>query len=308
MILIITHKEDFTADFIIKKLNDRGINYYRLNCEDVDKETYSFENNKNFNFNINGINSFDSVWFRRPKLPDLKNVNEAEKLYLLNDYDTLLDNIYQVIDSKRWLSHPKYVYEAENKILQLKIAQNIGFKIPDTIITNNHKKLSDFIIKHQNNVIIKPIRQGRFLQNEGFKTIFTNKIDNDKIKSLKDFDLTPSIFQEYVSKEYEIRVTVVANKVFSAKVNSQLKDETKIDWRKEKIPFEIYDLPKSICDKCIEITKHLNLSFGAIDIIKNKNGDYIFLEINPNGQWVWLEMDAGLNISNEIIKFLTSEL
>ena len=61
MILIITHKEDFTADFIIKKLNDNGINYYRLNCEDIDKETYSFENNEDFTFNINGIKSFDSV-------------------------------------------------------------------------------------------------------------------------------------------------------------------------------------------------------------------------------------------------------
>lgn len=308
MILIITHKEDFTADFIIEKLNDSGVNYYRLNCEDIDNETYSFENDEYFTFNTNGTKSFDSVWFRRPKLPDLKNISGAEKLYLLNDYDTLLDNIYQVIDSKRWLSHPKFVYRAENKILQLKIAQKIGFKIPDTIITNNHNKLREFILKHHNNVIIKPIRQGRFIHREGFKTIFTNKIDIEKIKLLTDFDLTPSIFQEYVSKEYEVRVTVVENKVFSAKVNSQLKNETKIDWRKEKIPFEKYDLPKSIGDKCIELTKHLNLSFGAIDLIKNKKGDYIFLEINPNGQWVWLEMDAGISISDEIIKFLTSEL
>ena len=93
MILIITHKEDFTADFIIEKLNNSSINYYRLNCEDIDKETYSFQNNEDFSFNINGIKSFDSVWFRRPKLPDLKNVSESEKLYLLNDYDTLFDNI-----------------------------------------------------------------------------------------------------------------------------------------------------------------------------------------------------------------------
>jgi glutathione synthase/RimK-type ligase-like ATP-grasp enzyme len=308
MILIITHKEDFTADFIIEKLNSRGISYFRLNCEDIDKETYCFENTKQFSFDINGITSFDSVWFRRPKLPELEANNEAEKLYLLNDYDSLLENIYLLIDSKKWLSHPKDVYQAENKLLQLKIAQNIGFLIPDTLITNSHKKLEQFIATHQNDVIIKPIRQGRILQKEGFKTIFTNKIDDAKIKSINEFDLTPSIFQEYISKEYEIRVTVVGNKVFSAKVNSQSTDETKIDWRKEKIPFEKYDLPKSVSNKCVEITKTLNLSFGAIDLIKNQQGDYVFLEINPNGQWAWLETEAELKISDEIINFLTTTI
>ena len=306
MILIITHKEDFTADFIIEKLNSRKISYFRLNCEDIDKESYSFENCEKFDFDINGITSFDSVWFRRPKLPELKAENEAEKLYLMNDYDSLLDNIYLLINSKKWLSHPKNVYHAENKLLQLKIAQEIGFQIPDTLITNSHKKLTKFFVTHKNNVIIKPIRQGRILQKEGFKTIFTNKIDEEKIKTINEFDLTPSIFQEYISKEYEIRVTVVDDKVFSAKVNSQATDETKIDWRKEKIPFVKYLLPKSISDKCVEITKKLNLSFGAIDLIKNKKGEYVFLEINPNGQWAWLETEAELKISDEIISFLTT--
>lgn len=305
MILIITHKEDFTADFVIEKLNKRNIKYFRLNCEDIHREAYNFVNENDFHFSINDIDSFTSVWFRRTKLPEIDCHNEAEKLYLLSDYETLFDNIYNLINTEKWLSNPKHIYNAENKILQLRIAKSIGFLIPETIITNSHKKLNKFSEKFQNNIIIKPIRQGRIKHEEGFKTIFTNKISLDQIKKINEFDLTPCIFQKYVNKEYEIRVTVVGEKVFSAKINSQISNDTKIDWRKEKMPFEKYDLPKDIQDKCILITKKLQLSFGAIDIIKSTKGEYVFLEINPNGQWAWLETDLGLKISDEIINYLT---
>ncbi|WP_109435647.1 MvdC/MvdD family ATP grasp protein [Aquimarina sp. AU119] len=306
MILIITHKEDFTADYVIEKLNKKGIEYFRLNCEDIDKYNYQFRNSNSFNFIINNIRSFDSVWFRRSKLPDIQTNNEAEKLFLLSDYESLFDNIYYLIDSKKWLSHPRYVYAAENKILQLNTAKSIGFKIPDTLISNNKLEFKTFASANNNSIIIKPIRQGRIKEKNGFKSIFTNKVGLDKIQRVENFDLTPCIFQEYIEKEYEIRVTVVDKKVFSAKVDSQINEETKVDWRKKKIPFEKYLLPPAIVKKCITITESLNLSFGAIDLIKTIDGEYVFLEINPNGQWAWLEMEADLKISDEIINYLTT--
>lgn len=304
MILIITHKEDYTADFVIDKLNKQGIRYYRFNCEDIDNEKYLFENQNGFSFDINKINSFYSVWFRRTKLPELEIKNQAEKLYLLGDYDALLENLYFLLNTKKWLSNPQYVYQAENKLYQLKIAQQIGFNIPDTLITNQHSLLKSFIEKHKQNVIVKPLKQGRIKQGKGFKTIFTNKLNSKMIEDLETYSLTPCIFQEYIEKEYELRITVVGEKVFAAKVDSQMHEETKIDWRKHKTPFQQYNLPKEISHKCVEITHKLNLSFGAIDIIKNKDGKYIFLEINPNGQWAWLDMETGLNISDEIINYL----
>lgn len=305
MILIITHKDDFTADFVIDKLNKRGINYYRFNCEDIDKENYLFEKQNKFQFQIDNLNSFNSVWFRRTKLPNLQIKNDAEKFYLLGEYDALLSNLYSQLNTKRWLSHPNNVYQAENKIFQLQAAQKIGFSIPDTIITNQHSVLKEFIAKHNQNVIVKPLSQGRIKQHSGIKTIYTNKISIDIINNLDNYSLTPSIYQEYIEKEYELRITVVNEKIFAAKVDSQKFDETKTDWRKQKIPFEKYPLPDPVSKKCITLLQKLNLSFGAIDMIKNHKGEYVFLEINPNGQWAWLDMEAGLNISDEIINYLT---
>lgn len=305
MILIITHKEDFTADFVIDKLNKQGIKYYRFNCEDIDKENYLFSNQNKFAFQFNNLNSFYSVWFRRTKLPQLDIKDEAEKLYLLGEYDSLLNNLFLQLRTKKWLSNPTNVYQAENKIFQLHIAQEIGFVIPDTIITNQHSVLKEFLTKHNNNVIVKPLSQGRITSENELKLIYTNKIKTDIIEKIDSYSLTPSIFQEQIEKKYELRITVVNEKVFAAKVDSQKLEGTKTDWRKEKNSFEKYLLPNDIEKKCVELVQKLNLSFGAIDIIKDSKGKYIFLEINPNGQWAWLDMEAGLNISDEIIKYLT---
>ncbi|WP_345005774.1 hypothetical protein [Snuella lapsa] len=114
-----------------------------------------------------------------------------------------------------------------------------------------------------------------------------------------------NIFQNEISKEYELRVTVVNGKIFAAKIDSQSNDNTKLDWRKGRLKFSRYRLPQHIEEMCLRITSKLNLNFGAIDLIKTKN-NYVFLEINPNGQWVWIENDTGLNISDEIINFLTN--
>jgi len=110
MILIITHKEDFTADFVIDRLNKQGIQYYRLNCEDLDKIGYRFGKENGFEFILDKADKITSVWFRRTKLPELKITDDAERLYVLGEYDALLENIYMVLKKKKWLSHPTHVY------------------------------------------------------------------------------------------------------------------------------------------------------------------------------------------------------
>ena len=302
--MIITHKDDYTVDFVVNKLNARSIPFYRLNCEEIHKVDFKFDGEEGGDFQIKGIASIKSIWFRRTKLPLIEGVSHSEKMYLLGEYDALLDNIYQLLRDRIWLSHPDNVYRAENKLYQLKIARKIGFNLPDTIVSNQHEVIKNFIRKHKNNVIIKPLNQGRIITEDGVKTIFTNKMSNEVISNLDNYDLTPSIIQENIEKEYELRVTIVNQTIWAAKVDSQFYDENKVDWRKKKIPFEKYSLPKEIENLIHQLIKVLNLNFCAIDFIKYTKGKYVFLEINPNGQWAWLESEIGLPISDEIINFL----
>jgi glutathione synthase/RimK-type ligase-like ATP-grasp enzyme len=305
VILIITHKEDFTVDFVIEKLNRQEIPYYRLNCEDIYTKPITSKSNSNFFFDIHGLTDFHSVWFRRTKIPDIESVTDEEKLFLLQDFNSFFDNLFQLINTKKWLSLPQNAYRAENKLLQLQTAEKLGFKLPNTLVSNDYSILEQFLLDNNNDVIIKPIRQGRIKTSDGFETIFTNRLNQTQIQNLRSFELTPCIFQEYIDKEYEIRVTIVGEKVFAAKIDSQSSNETKVDWRRVKSKFEKYLLPIDISSMCKGIVKDLGLSFGAIDLIKNKQGEYVFLEINPNGQWAWLEIENELKISDAIINFLT---
>lgn len=305
MILIISHKTDFTADFVINKLNQRNIGYKRLNCEDLFSQSFKLSLNNNFEYLILGEENYKSIWFRRTKLPQIDDLVQEEKLYILNETESLFKNLFTTLPGK-WLSKPNFVYEAENKILQLKIAQEIGFNIPNTIVTNSRKEVVEFYKLNNENIIVKPISHTRIEYKDSLSFIFTNHISKKQIEEIDNYEINPCIFQENIPKEYEIRVTVVGEKVFAAAVYSQMDEETKIDWRKKKLKFVHTQLPPRISQLCVQLVKKLNLEFGAIDLIKNTKGDFIFLEINPNGQWAWIESQTDLKISEAIIDFLIS--
>lgn len=306
MILIITNKDDYTADFVISLLNKKNIQYLRYNTEEIIKRNdinVKLDSNS-ISTEISEIKKFKSVWFRRIKYPEFERIeNNFYKAYAIEELEFFLKNLWEVLDSK-WLSIPHFTYRAESKLLQLKKAISLNFKIPKTIVTSNSVKIKNFYEENGQNIIIKPLYENRFFDGNNEWLLYTNLVTNERIKSLDRSLPLPSIYQENISKKLEIRVTVVNNKVFSASVDSQSNEKTRIDWRREKIKFVTHVLPKDIERKCVDLVKSLNLSFGAIDLILNQKNEYVFIEINPNGQWAWIEFDTGLKISEELINYL----
>lgn len=303
MILIITHREDYTADFVINKLNEQQKSYFRLNCEDF--STYEFKIDSKLNFSINGIENFNSIWFRRTKLPDYENYPIEQQEFLLNEFDSFLKNLFSILNTKKWLSNPFNVYFAENKLLQLKKAKTIGFKIPKTLITISKNELKKFYFENQGKIIIKPFWNSKIQVEGRTKLLFTNLVSQTDIDNIDNLEISPSIFQEYIDKKKEYRITIIDKELFVASVDSQVNSKTKIDWRRDNLTFKKDILPNNIEIKCFELLKILGLKFGAIDLIQDKNDNFIFLEINPNGQWVWIETDTNLQISNSLINYLT---
>lgn len=307
MILIITHKTDYTADFVINKLNQKGIDYYRLNCEDVFlKNNISIEFNDEVITQIGENQNFNSAWFRRVKFPDLKEYENDVKEFCYRELDSFFKNLWCVVKTDRWLSKPDNVYNAENKLLQLKKAKEIGLNIPETIVTGNAKRIKEFYDLHGQNIIVKPIHENRVISAGFQRYIFTNKLQEVDFNKIEDRIPLPSLFQKYVTKHIEYRVTVVNEDVFVASVDSQSDEETKIDWRKKKLKFKSAHLPSNLKNQCVELTRSLGISFGAIDLIEDPEGNFHFLEINPNGQWAWVEMDTGLPISESIVEYLSN--
>ena len=186
------------------------------------------------------------------------------------------------------------------------MAKEIGFKTPQGIVTNSPDNFSHFLGRHKNDCIIKPIFSGQIGWPEMHSVVFTSMLKT--MPGAAQIETCPSYLQERIEKKYDVRVTVVGTELFAARIDSQADTETQTDWRVgEKIlRHEKIALPEQQADKCRELLRCLNLQFGAIDFIETAEGEFIFLEINPNGQWAWIETQTGMPISMAIAKQLTS--
>ena len=124
---------------------------------------------------------------------------------------------------------------------------------------------------------------------------------------MEDIVCAPGIFQEYVPKRVETRITIVGDEVFASEIDSQSNPATIHDWRRDfaNTRYRTHELPVAVAKKCLDFVRMLNLKFGALDFVIRPDGAYVFLEINPNGQWLWIENLTGLPIGNAIATLLT---
>lgn len=314
MILLITNRNDITTDLIVNELNKRGKIYYRFNTEelgfsinlslDFNKKKYILvDTNKKAEINLEDIKS---VYYRRPELPDSDDLRNGEKQFWLNEVFYTLEGLYKILNDKFWISPVFAIREAENKIHQLILAQKIGFKIPPSIITNIPNDADKFI-RQYDECIIKPIKVGLIQDDNNTKVIFTNLLEQKHIEDLNRIVNCPTYFQQNILKRADIRVTVVGNRLFAAQIDSQSFEHTKIDWRKGEninLKYSLINLSNDLKQKCIQLTQRLKLNFGAIDFILDDSGELVFLEINPNGQWGWIEKRLNLGICKAIVDLL----
>jgi glutathione synthase/RimK-type ligase-like ATP-grasp enzyme len=127
------------------------------------------------------------------------------------------------------------------------------------------------------------------------------------MENIETLTQCPCQFQEYVPKEFEFRVIVVGCRVFAIEIHSQQSEKTKHDWRHydfDKVAHRVHELPDGVRNQCLALVKALNIRFGAIDMIVTPNHEYVFLEINPTGQYQWLEALTGLPITESIVDLL----
>lgn len=234
-------------------------------------------------------------------------MSNGEFQFLRNEFYYTLEGLYKILKDSYWVSPIYAIREAENKIYQLELAKSIGFSIPNSIVTNIYTDSLEFYNRNDTNCIIKPIKSGLIDDKEFPKVVFTNQLKGKLIK--EQVELSPNFFQAHIKKLYDVRVTMVGEKAFAVLIDSQNNTETQIDWRRGEYPLKHtkIELPDKILEQCITLLKILNLRFGAIDFILDTAGNFTFLEINPNGQWAWIEKRTGYEISNEIVNLLEYE-
>lgn len=295
-ILIITSSFDKTADYFISK-HSNNINYFRINSDHFSHYDFAFDNYSWTisckEFIVNG-STIDAIYYRKPTFPNLDNYKVKYRSMMQKDMLCILYGIMESFKGK-CLTKPSILMKAENKPYQLLLASKIGFIQPESLITNSSESANKFSSNTSN--IIKPLTTGKIFSRGNYELFYTNTLDNSIIN---DIELSPIYVQRYIPKDFELRVTIINGQVFPVKIYSK----EKIDWRKAiDINYEITKIPSEITKKCFQMLDALDLKFGAFDFIIN-NGEFYFLEVNPNGQWLWLEKLLQLNISGHIISYL----
>jgi hypothetical protein len=317
IVFIITNSVDAHADLVepyIASLNGKTV---RINSDKLDIETeltYKLISGNKPSLSLRLHKELielkgRSVWVRRPF--SFKSPTSAKEQFSKQEISITMKNLISSFPKTvKIVDRVEALNAASQKVPQLKLAQKLGLQIPKSIITNSPEEARNFFLGCNKKVIVKPIDTGRALLKNDYLMIYTTEL-NDKM----DFNIVkncPTFFQEKIIKKSELRITIIGKKVFAVEFDSSKTSDGLIDWRKsdelDKIPHHVIKLPKVIETKLVKMLEYYNLNFGAIDMAITPDGKYVFFELNPAGQFLWLDrVTEGLHLGEEMAKFLLSD-
>lgn len=305
-VLLISNRYDFSTDFIAVELDKQNIEYIRINRDEL--KDYSIEFNpitpeiigqyKDYSFTIS-TKYLKSIYYRAPTfLRDIFQEGLTEDEQLVRTQWTAFVRSLCVFETVKWFNNPTDIYKAEIKPYQLFLAKKLGMRVPKTIISNKTLNIGCEYqaIKSIDTAIVSKGDEEGFVYTEIYKQ---NEIKQEKYSS-------PFFNQEGLIPKIDIRVTVIEKNVVAIKISSD--NGIDEDWRryKNELKYTVFELPKNIKKFCIDYTNKLNLNFGAIDLILH-NDEYYFIEINPTGEWSWLQQNTGFKFDFLIVNSLKNE-
>jgi glutathione synthase/RimK-type ligase-like ATP-grasp enzyme len=317
VVLILTEEMDEHANMIVPRLVERGVRPLRIHTADFPlSATIDIVNThgewKGYLECSSGrvyLDEIRSAWFRRPNNPDLSKSGILPEAQRFAQFETkaACQGLWRSL-SCFWVSHPDKIESSSYKVEQLQSAAIIGLKVPKTIVTNNPNTLLSFYHTCKGEVVYKTLWRPVVEYQHISSAIYTTPLSSQHLDNLETVSLSACLFQEYIPKAFELRITIIGRQVFAVAIHSQESSIAKHDWRRydlDNTPHYIFDLPSDIADKCRSLViDHYGLCFGAIDMIVTPEGDYVFLELNPNGQWAWLELLTGIPLSDTLADLL----
>lgn len=318
-VLIITHsKDNESIPLVIKAIESQGGKAFRFDTDKFPTEVkldvfYNSgceqviltSDNKKLDFN-----EVSAVWYRRiaigARIPTT--MNKQLRQASIGECRATIQGLIASIKGFH-LDRVSNIRLAENKQLQLQVAREVGLDTPRTLITNNPQAVKKFAQDCEGGIVAKMLSSFAIYDNLGQENVvFTNSVSSEDLDNLDGLDLCPMTFQEKVPKALELRTTIVGKQVFTAAVDSQALKNARNDWRREGIAlidaWQPYNLPQEVENKLLRLMAKFGLNYGAIDIILTPDNRHVFLEVNPVGEFFWLEGTPGLPISSAIAQTL----
>lgn len=311
MIVVISHPKDPHAGRVIDLLKADGRDVLLMDLSalparatlSIDYQapreaslTYRFEDRRW------ELGSASAVWWRRPQVPDLATIGDPEvHAFTHNEWTEAINGLWQLIDG-RWMNPPARDEVAARKALQLRVASELGFRIPRTLMTSDPDAARAFVeAQGLGRTIFKTFSCTHAIWRE------TRLVREAELASIDTVRLGPVIFQEYIAGSADLRVTVVGRRIFPAMIDSR-KTDYPVDFRMSlgQSHTEATELPPEVQTRLLALMDRLGLVYGAIDLRRTPEGEYVFLEVNTAGEFLFVEERTGLPISRAIADWLAT--
>jgi glutathione synthase/RimK-type ligase-like ATP-grasp enzyme len=236
---------------------------------------------------------FQAVWNRRPASPVLpRDLHPADLEPAARDCQHFVWSLWHLVaPSAVWVNPLAPIHTAILKPLQLRWAAEIGLEIPPSLCSNDPRHIREFLRAHRGETIYKSFYQGSWKTEDGVAAVFTRLIEEADLPEDDMIQVSPGIFQARVPKDHELRVTFLGDVPIAARIRSQEDPRAAVDWRRasSSVAVEPAELPPDVARKCRTLMERLGICFAAFDLIVTPDGRYVFLEVNPTGQFLFVE-------------------
>jgi glutathione synthase/RimK-type ligase-like ATP-grasp enzyme len=311
VILVISHEQDPHAERVVRHLEADGRQVLLLNLSELPhRATLSIEYDRRGQPRIdyvraNGqsypLHSARAVWWRRPQVPDLSSVTDPQvNLFTANEWNEAINGLWQLLDA-RWMNDPTRDDAAARKARQLRVAAEVGLKVPRTLITSDPGRARAFLAARASiQTVYKTFSCTHAIWRE------TRLLRQEDLAHVEAVRVAPVIFQEFIPADCDLRITAVGGKLFPAAIQSMSR-EGAIDFRTSMGDAVVRSeqLPAEISEKLAALLRRLGLAYGAIDMRRTPDGDYYFFEVNTAGEFLFVEDRTAQPIARAIADWLS---
>ncbi|MEU5209830.1 hypothetical protein [Streptomyces sp. NPDC020742] len=307
MILAISLKDDLHALAVQNEARRRGYRDFRIvACDQLSgSHSLSWHAHGEFPATLRTSDGTDVtlddtsvIWWRRVRAAQQAaehRSSESERNLINNDCRGALAGVLSAAFHGRWISHPDATDRAADKLYQLAVAQQAGFRVPRTLVTQSRDEVAAFL-QRVGRIIVKPVVGATG------PLMFTQRIDDPYAIPEESFAACPAIYQEYIEGTDHIRLNCFGDRMYAARLTTSA-----LDWRADlTIPISPWNVPDDTAHLVTEVQRRLGLRMGAIDLKLTPSGEPVWLEVNPQGQFLFLEPLLGIPLAAHFLDFLIS--
>ena len=319
-VLLLTHSQDYyTIDLVIAALHARDVS-----CLRIDTDGFPQDLHLSVEMHQGGVrchlytptqeidlNTVPAIWARRlwpGKMPANLDPRFAQHCY--QESRTAFFDTLALLDSIHWVNPLSAGLAAESKLRQLRLAREVGLCIPYTVVGNHPARIRDFFTCLGGNMITKLLGTLSQTMDASGDFVYTSQVTAQAMAHIDELQYAPQIFQACITKKRELRVILVGQYTFVGAIDASQSAHGCIDWRRlttrDDVQWTVASLPPAVEQATRRLMQRLGLSYGAVDFLVDTDDRHIFLEINPAGEWGWLQRDLGLPIAEALAGTLLS--